>query len=400
MSKQLIATAVLLVLGACQSLPIDGPLASDVRDEVRQPQRLPFRLIELRPDMVPILDERGTQADGFIVDLGPSRPRIGPGDGLVVTIVEPSRASLFSAMPTTKSLADSGPDGGTVTLSNITVDPEGRISIPLAGRISVTGLTPAEAADRIRGALAGQMINPQVTVRSDRTVASTITVAGAVRSPGTLPLLAGGETLLQAIARAGAPTEAPENVVVQLTRFGNVHRMRMQTLLERPEFNIHVRAGDDVTLLVEGRKYLVLGATEKVEERTLGLTNLPLAAALAESGGLIDSRADARSVMLFRYEPPSVLHRIEAVDARLARARGEDAPIKPDPQPHAGDEAPVPVVFMINMRSATGLFMAQQLQVHEDDMIYAPNSTYAQWQKFLDLVRLTINPFTTRGMPS
>ncbi len=385
--------AVLLALAGCQNLPIAGPLASEVEGEVPLLQRVPFRLVRLTPEMVPVIQESVPEAERFITDLGPSEPRIGAGDVLVVTIVEPSAGGLFSGPP---SITASGAEPGArvVTLPELTVDPDGRVALPFAGIIAVGGLTQVEAAGRIQGALTGQAVRPQVMVNLARGNASRITVSGAVKTPGSLPVRSGGERLLEAVARAGGAAEPPQNVIVQLTRFGQPHRVRMQTLLDQPQTDIHVRSGDYIHLIVSPRTYLVMGATGKVDEQTLANRPVPLAAGLATAGGLLDARADATALMLFRTETPAVLDRLAAIEARLARARGEEAPIPP-PIAHADPSAPVPVIFLVDLRSASGLFMAQQLDLREHDLVYAPNSAFAQVQKFLDLVRLTTNPITT-----
>lgn len=389
--------ALLLSLCGCQALPIAGPLASEVNDELALRQRVPFHLVSLAPDMVPILEEAPTETETFITDLGPSEPRIGPGDGLMITIVEPSAGGLFSGPP---SINNTGMEPGArvVGLQEATVGPDGRISVPFAGSVQVGGLTFVGAADRIRAALSGQAVGPQVMVNAVRSVASRVTVAGAVKTPGILPVQPGGETLLEVLARAGGAAEAPENIVIQLTRFGNLHRIRLQTLLERPETNIHVRPGDYLYCLVQPRRYVVMGATERVDERNLGMNKLRLTSALASAGGLLDIRADATSVMLFRNEHPAVMDRIAAVEARLARARGENAPIPSETAPRNPADAPVPVIFMIDMRSASGLFMGRQLSIREDDLIYTPNSGYTQVQKFLDLIRLSAGPIAAAAI--
>lgn len=390
--KALWGVAILLLsLCGCRMLPIDGPLASDVNNELALRQRVPFQLVRLAPDMVSILEESPTEIETFITDLGPSEPHIGPGDGLMITIVEPSAGGLFSGPP---SINNTGAEPGArvVGLQEATVGPDGRISVPFAGSVQVGGLTFVGAADRIRAALSGQAVGLQVMVNAVRSVASRVTVAGAVKMPGILPVQPGGETLLEILARAGGAADAPENVVIQLNRFGNVHRIRLQTLLERPETNIHVRPGDYLHCLIQPRSYVVMGATERVDTRNLGMDKLRLTSALASAGGLVDSRADADSVMLFRNEPAAVMDRIAAVQARLARARGEDVPIPPETAPRNPADAPIPVIFMINMRSASGLFMGRQLSIREDDLIYTPNSNYTQVQKFLDLIRLTAGP--------
>ncbi len=388
--RALLAWIGAAALSGCQQLPIDGPLASDVRGELTLRQRVPFRLVRLYPDMVPILREGGPGPEHFITDLGPAAPRIGPGDKLVVTIVEPSAGGLFSALPN-PAMPSAEAGARVVTLPEVTVDTDGRVSMPFTGPISVNGLTHVAAAERIRGALADQAITPQVIVSTAASGASGITVAGAVKTPGPLPLRYGGESILEAIARAGGVTDVPEALVVQLIRFAQPHRVRMGTLIDRPETNIQVRLGDYIHVLADPRRYMVLGATGRVNEERLTADRTTMAGALARAGGLLDYRADAQSVMLFRYETPEILDRIAAIDARLARARGEDVPI-PDTPRRTAQDAPQPVVFVLNLRSASGFFMAEAIDVRDRDLIYAPNSEYTQWQKFLDIIRLTANP--------
>jgi len=259
----------------------------------------------------------------------------------------------------------------------------------------VAGLTQIEAAARIQDALSGQAVQLQVIVNATRQVASRISVSGAVKNPGELPLRSGGETLLEAIARAGGATDQAENIIVQLTRFGHAHRVRLLTLLEQPEADIHVRGGDYLHLLVQPQHYYVMGATQQVELGDLTVDKVRLATALSKSGGLLDSRADARSVMLFRHEAPGVMDRIAAVEARLARARGENAPVPEAPPSRPSDAAAVPVIFMVDLRSASGLFMTQQLTLRAEDLVYVPDSAFTQWQKFLNLIQLTAAPVTT-----
>lgn len=386
--------ALLFGLGACQSLPIDGPLASDVRAELENHQRVPFRLVELAPDMVPILEETAPDAESFITDLGPDEPHIGAGDVLVLTLVEPSAGGLYSGPPSVNNTGTE-PGARVVTLPDLTVDPDGRIAVPFAGPIAVAGLTQIEAAARIQDALSGQAVQLQVIVNATRQVASRISVSGAVKNPGELPLRSGGETLLEAIARAGGATDQAENIIVQLTRFGHAHRVRLLTLLEQPEADIHVRGGDYLHLLVQPQHYYVMGATQQVELGDLTVDKVRLATALSKSGGLLDSRADARSVMLFRHEAPGVMDRIAAVEARLARARGENAPVPEAPPSRPSDAAAVPVIFMVDLRSASGLFMTQQLTLRAEDLVYVPDSAFTQWQKFLNLIQLTAAPVTT-----
>jgi len=97
----------------------------------------------------------------------------------------------------------------------VTVDPMGQISIPLAGSIQAAGLTPAQLASVVTTRLQGNYVrDPRVTVNVLEILSQAITVEGEVTTPGIYPVTT-RMTLLRAIARAQGTTEyAKENYVV------------------------------------------------------------------------------------------------------------------------------------------------------------------------------------------
>jgi polysaccharide export outer membrane protein len=103
----------------------------------------------------------------------------------------------------------------------VTVDQAGQISLPLAGTLSVSGLTSPEVADVIAARLRGNYVkDPRVTVNISTALSATFTVDGAVASPG-LYALNGQMSLMRAIARASGTSEfARENHVVVFRNSG------------------------------------------------------------------------------------------------------------------------------------------------------------------------------------
>lgn len=85
------------------------------------------------------------------------------------------------------------------------VEPSGIVNFPLVGEVQVAGLTSAELtrllADRYNRT---QLRNPSVSVQIAEMAPRTVTVEGAVRTPGSLAITA-PITLIDAIARAGGP---------------------------------------------------------------------------------------------------------------------------------------------------------------------------------------------------
>jgi polysaccharide export outer membrane protein len=387
--------ALLQSMPGCTALPSDGPLLSEVRQELARQQRVPFLLVKLAPEFVPVLEPPPPPVtnEAFITDLGPQELLVGIGDVLTITIVEAGAGGLFSAPPA------SGVSGGeqgarVVTLPDATVDGQGNVVVPFVGVLDVAGHSTTDIAATIQSSLAGQAIQPQVMVNVARGPSNQVTVTGNVKTPGLYPVHGNGETLLQTIAAAGGATDAPGDTMVQLIRFGNVHRIRLLTLLDVPATNIHVRVGDTINLSAQPRTYTMLGAVDHVQEAPLPLAPLTLAEAIGRAGGLLDSRADAHGLLLFRFEPPEVMERVLAVQAKLDRRNGDDAGARFLRDKPAKPGGPVPVVYALDLRSASGLFLARQLTVREKDLIYLPDAGSVQLQKFLDILRMTASPVT------
>jgi polysaccharide biosynthesis/export protein len=105
---------------------------------------------------------------------------LGPGDDL--TLEFPGRPELAT--------------------SKVTVGPDGRITIPIAGSIKVSDLTRSLASKAIIDALAPYYKDVTVTISIDKYGSNRIIVLGNVQHPGVL-YFDGTPTLLDAIARGG-----------------------------------------------------------------------------------------------------------------------------------------------------------------------------------------------------
>lgn len=94
-----------------------------------------------------------------------------------------------------------------LSLEEIQTDAGGNIAVPLAGTVTLSGLTSDEAAQLIRDRLrAAHVRDPKVAVNLRETVSQVVTIEGQVKKPGQYPALA-NMTLLSAIARAEGATE-------------------------------------------------------------------------------------------------------------------------------------------------------------------------------------------------
>ena len=96
----------------------------------------------------------------------------------------------------------------------VTVRPDGRISLPLIGDITAVGKTAAQLSDDISAKLKEYKENPQVSIVVKEVNSYAIYVLGEVAKPGKYPLKS-KTTLLQAITVAsGFTTTAARNKIV------------------------------------------------------------------------------------------------------------------------------------------------------------------------------------------
>jgi polysaccharide export outer membrane protein len=295
---------------------------------------------------------------------------IGPGDVLDVTIWESPPAMLFGAGLMDPTKPPSAGVSSAVSFPQQMVSAAGTITVPFAGHVSVNGRDTQQIESEIARRLKGKANNPQVMVQVVKNNSANVTVVGEVTNNLEMPLTPKGERLLDAIAAGGGVKDPVSRVAVQLTRGNVTSTMALESVIRDPRQNVPLESGDVVTALFQPRSFSVLGATGKNDEMPLEAQGISLAQALARAGGVIDNRADARGVFIFRFE-----------DAKLVN--GPDA------------KGVVPVVYQVDLRNPTSFFVTQNFPVQDRDVIYVANSPEAEFTKFLRLVISVASPSVT-----
>jgi len=190
-----------------------------------------------------------------------------------------------------------------------------------------------------------------------------------------MPLTPKGERLLDALAAGGGVRHPVSRMAIQLTRDNVTVTMPLDAIIRDPKQNIMLKPGDVVTALFQPKSFSVLGATGKNDEIPLEAQGITLAQALARAGGLIDNRADARGVFVFRFEDPNL----------VGAQPGVESPV----------EGAVPVVYQIDLRDPASFFITQNFPVQDRDVIYVSNSPATEFEKFLRLVVSVAAPGAT-----
>lgn len=101
--------------------------------------------------------------------------------------------------------------------STVTVRPDGNISLPLIGEVTVTQLTPIQVEDVLKQRLESLVVQPRITVTVVEIHSRMVYITGEIARPGAYPLNA-PLTVLQLIAEAGGLTEFASRKKIQLVR--------------------------------------------------------------------------------------------------------------------------------------------------------------------------------------
>lgn len=359
MTRALTALVLTFLLGACASLPADGPSSRAVGDAAATG----YALVDVDAGVAERLRTLPAGPSGSLAGANHDAPIdvIGVGDTLSIAIYEPSGA-LFGSRGT-----DGRVQGGGQTLPAAMVDRSGAVGVPFAGAVRVSGLTAPQAAEAIRRALSGRVGAPQVTVAITASPSNSVVVLGEVRNPGRARLTISGDRVLDAIAAAGGAARPVEDIEVAVQRQGRTFTAPLSAVTTVFGENVRLAAGDQLNLVHRPRRYSTFGAVGAAAQTDMGAGPLTLAGALGRAGGLDGQMADARSVLVFRFERPEAAAALGLT--QLPSPRG------------------VPVIYRLNLADPAGMFTAGQFLIQPEDVIYAPRSGSAEARTFFEFVQ-------------
>jgi polysaccharide export outer membrane protein len=107
-----------------------------------------------------------------------------------------------------------------LTLNEVVVRPDGKISLPLVNDIQADGLSTQQLQDRITEKLREFVSSPTVTVTVIRAVSQSVSIVGQVNRPGTYSL-GSPITVLELLARAGGLAEFAKQKDIRIIRVEN-----------------------------------------------------------------------------------------------------------------------------------------------------------------------------------
>lgn len=171
----------------------------------------------------------------------------------------------------------------------------GEVSFPLIGPVTISGLSVNAAADRIRSLYAKDyLVDPKLTLTVQEYSTDYISVIGAVRSPGQIPIpVSGNLDLATAMATAGGLSEIADSGGISLHRAsGSVSKFSMADIQSGASGRVNLAAGDRILVNQSpfvGKTITVLGPVGRPGPLPFPISGrLDLVSALAMAGGMTE----------------------------------------------------------------------------------------------------------------
>jgi polysaccharide export outer membrane protein len=282
----------------------------------------------------------------------PPKPyTIGPQDVLLVTV--------WDHPEITAALSQFRTDNATGSL----VDDNGNIYFPYVGQIQMSGLTAPQARAKITAELAKVLQKPQVDLKVISFRSQKVFVGGEVKTPAIYNITDVPFTLSEAVNRAGGFTPIADDSRMVLTRGARSWNLNFRTLMTQGNTAGKIRLKDGDSLLVpsvQENPIYMMGEVAKPGTVPLARGSLSLARALSDSGGLLGTSADARSIYVIRK----------------------------------GEGAKDVDVFHLDSRNPTAMVLADQFALRPRDIVYVDAGTTVRFSRVMALILPTVYAVT------
>jgi polysaccharide export outer membrane protein len=211
----------------------------------------------------------------------------------------------------------------------VTVRPDGKISLPLAGEVQAAGLTVAELTAHLTGLYSRTVRAAQVTVGVREIKSRPVFLVGNVVRPGPMQLTH-DMTVLQALAAAGGPTVTADLESAFVLRGDQKIPVNLHRMLQQGDAGQNIKLQPrDVVSVPSARSIYVQG-----EVRTPGpvkyTQDLTVTTAIAAAGGFTPLASPRRVTIKREAEGKNEILDVNVNDIMSDPAEYRDVPLKPN----------------------------------------------------------------------
>lgn len=221
-------------------------------------------------------------------------------------------------------------NGDPKLTQQVVVSPDGRVSLPLVGDVTVGGSTVREAAENVTELLARDyLVDPNVDIQIMEYKSRWVMVTGEVGKPGRVALR-GGATLKDALADAdGLSVGAGDEIVISRDAPDGKRKIQIpidRNAFEHAESNPALKTGDIVN--VPARPYVYIQGEVHLPNKVPLERGMTLMKAIAIVGGLTEW-ANEKGVQIMSERSTGAKRLYNLKDIRAMRV--------PDPPLKGGD---------------------------------------------------------------
>lgn len=230
--------------------------------------------------------------------------------------------------------------------SGFQVGRDGTFSYPYIGTVVARGRPVEQIRAEIADRLSEFIPDPQVDVRIASFNAQAVVMSGEVSNPNRQALTTVPLSLIEAANAAGGFTDAADLRAVTVQRGGKIYTVDVEGFLSGGlvENNPVLRNGDVINVpRRRAEEAYLLGEVARPDVVDLSRDQITLTQAITRRGGLQQSRANAKGVLVFR----SYGHRIR--------------------------------VFQLDTRSPEGLLLGTRFVLEPGDVVYILRSPLQRW---------------------
>lgn len=282
---------------------------------------------------------------------GPNSPVIRAGDSLNLVIWDSQENSLLA--PETQKL---------VNMEGLIVSSSGTIFIPYLNMVSVVGKTPSQARNLIQESIVSIAATAQVQLSVTPGKQNSVDLVTGVATPGTYPLPDRNYSILSLLAAGGGISPTLRNPLVRLIRNGKTYESPAAALFSDASKNITLRGNDKIVVQEDQRYFTALGATGTEDVIYFDKENITALEAISMIGGLSDSRANLKGVLVLREYP-----------SRVLRTDGKGPAMQQ-------------VIFVFDLTSADGLFASRNFRINPNDTVLATEAAVTKATTILGIV--------------
>jgi polysaccharide export outer membrane protein len=337
----------------------------------------------------------GAVADNLPPARAPERYRIGVGDVVLHAVNSPATSVLeLSALISAQSKR-----------TGYTVQDDGTIAVPDAGRIRIVGMTLKDAESAIFQALVEAGINPSFSLEIAEFNSQQVAIGGMVGAPTLLPITLKPLRLSEALLLAGGITSTdPFATQIQIYRDGKRYHIGLGNYLSDPQLGqILLHDGDSIYV---GTPYIEAEAQQNFQEELakrdeeIQTAEREREAALLESDRALFEKRLAHGAIEQPYaflagevgstkQVPLSFERTLSLANVLLGGGGMTMAVsdygqiyvlraETDPQKAGGLTA-----YHLDAENAANLAVATQFQIHANDVVFVAAQPLTSWNRVI-----------------